>query len=125
MKHFSNTDEHDSYRDMLDYIRDNMKDKDREALKALLNNKHGRWFLMRLLDRTKVNSEAFTGNSTTFYNEGRRSIGVELINDIAALGLTGFNLKQKAEKEYVKVQTEYKELYIQRNLDIERKQGED
>ena len=45
---------------------------DQSALLSLLKNKEGRWFLMRMLDATGVNSNSFTGNSTTFFNEGKR-----------------------------------------------------
>lgn len=52
----------------------------RNDLRAVLATQAGRRFLFRLLDEVcKVNSVSFTGNSQTFYLEGRRSVGVELM----------------------------------------------
>ena len=98
--------------EMLDYIRSSMAEKDRESLRTLLNMPEGRWFIVRLLDKTKVMLESFTGNSSTFYNEGRRSVGVALINEISNLGLDGFDKRQLAEKEYILEQQRFKELFL-------------
>ena len=83
-----------------------IRQKDAEALSNLLKSEDGRWFLMRLLDSTGISASAFTGNSTTFYNEGRRDIGVQLNNRIHLLGLEAIKNKQKAELEYVQLQIE-------------------
>ena len=69
------------------YITAEIARKDNEALKELLNSESGRWFLMRLLDATKVNAVCFTGNSKTFYNEGRRDVGLGIIADIVKLAV--------------------------------------
>ena len=98
---------------MAEYIQAQMRRKDAEALTELLNSPSGRWFLMRMFDRTKLVSNSFTGNSSTFYNEGRRAVGVELMNEITCLGLEAFSLKQLAEREYILQQQEYKQLYLQ------------
>lgn len=98
---------------MLEYIQSKMHERDANALKELLDTPSGRWFIMRLLDKTKVLSDCFTGNSQTFYNEGRRKVGIDLVNDIALLGLAGFEKKQLAEKEYIMQQQEFKMLYLQ------------
>ena len=42
---------------------------------------------MRMLDATGVNSNSFTGNSTTFFNEGKRQVGLELLGRITDLGI--------------------------------------
>lgn len=94
------------------YIREHMAEKDRQALMGLLKDPNGRWFLMRLLDKTKVMTDCFTGNSSTFYNEGRRKVGVDLVNEIAALGLEAFGYKQQAEREYILEQQRMKELFF-------------
>lgn len=103
------------------YIREHMAEKDKQALMSLLKNPNGRWFLMRLLDKTRIMTDCFTGNSATFYNEGRRKVGVDLVNEIACLGLQGFELKQKAEKEYVLEQQKMKELYFEKIREDEYK----
>ncbi len=84
--------------------------RDRESLVEILNSESGRWFLMRLLDATKVNAVCFTGNSKTFYNEGRRDVGLGVIKSISALGLEGIRLKQQAEMEYAEFQLKLQEL---------------
>ena len=109
----SNTDETSRLAKLQNFIREQMAERDKQALNALLDSEEGRWFLMRLLDKTKVMSDSFTGNSATFYNEGRRKVGVDLVNEIAALGLDAFAKKQLAEREYVLKQQEFKELYIE------------
>ena len=111
-KLMSVTDENSAQKRMTDFIQNQMHRKDAQALKDLLNTPSGRWFLMRLLDKTKVMSDCFTGNSSTFYNEGRRKVGVDLVTEIASLGLEAFDLKQLAEREYILQQQEYKNLYL-------------
>ena len=54
---------------------------------------------MRMLDATGINSNSFTGNSTTFFNEGKRQVGLELLSRISELGIDAVKLKQKAELE--------------------------
>jgi hypothetical protein len=97
--------------DMLNkFFQAEIRHKDEEALMELLLTPSGRWFLMRLLDAAKVNAPCFTGNSQTFYNEGRREVGLMLLNNIAALGLEGIKLKQEAEIEYIKMQQKAREI---------------
>lgn len=94
------------------WIKRQMEDKDREALKKVLKTQAGRWFFIRLLEQTGYQAPAFTGNSQTFYNEGRREFGVWLKKAvIAMLGMDGFDLVQKAEKEYVSFQQKKKIFY--------------
>ena len=54
-------------------------------LQWLLANAQGRRVLARILDMSGTGRNSFTGSSTTFYNEGRRSIGVELEAEAKAL----------------------------------------
>ena len=86
---------------------------DQNSLTSILKNKEGRWFLMRLLDATGVNSSSFTGNSTTFFNEGKRQVGLELLARIQELGFDAVKLKQKAELEYIEHQLRARELAVE------------
>lgn len=86
---------------------------DNEALKSLLKSENGRWFLMRLLDMTGVMANSFTGNSTTFYNEGRRQVGLDILAQITALGIEAVKLKQKGELEYIERQLRARELAVE------------
>ena len=86
---------------------------DQSSLMSLLKNKEGRWFLMRLLDATGINANSFTGNSHTFFNEGKRQVGLELLARIQELGIDAVKLKQKAELEYIEHQLRARELAVE------------
>ena len=86
---------------------------DQGSLMSLLENKEGRWFLMRLLDATGINANSFTGNSHTFFNEGKRQVGLELLARIQELGIDAVKLKQKAELEYIEHQLRARELAVE------------
>jgi predicted hydrocarbon binding protein len=57
--------------------------REREDLSKMLNDPAGRRVLWRILDQSKLlASDMFTGNSTTFYNLGKRDLGLWLYNEI-------------------------------------------
>lgn len=60
--------------------------KDREQqladLRSLMKTKSGRRLAFRILELTGVNRSSFTGNSTTFFNEGQRNIGLWLTDEL-------------------------------------------
>lgn len=111
-KYKSNTGEDRKQALLTEYMVREQARRDKEALLDLLGSESGRWFLMRMLDVTKVNSMCFTGNSKTFYNEGRRDVGLGIIKSILALGLQGIELKQQAEMEYAEFQLKLQELAV-------------
>lgn len=98
------TDQNSRQAKLQEFFYRELQKRDQDALLTILNSESGRWFLMRLLDKTKVNADNFTGNSQTFYNEGMRKVGLLIPNDIQNLGITGVKLKQKAELEYINTQ---------------------
>jgi hypothetical protein len=112
-KYKSNTGEDRKQALLTEYMLREQARRDKEALLDLLGSESGRWFLMRMLDVTKVNSMCFTGNSKTFYNEGRRDVGLGIIKSILALGLQGIELKQQAEMEYAEFQLKLQELAVE------------
>ena len=112
-KYKSNTGEDRRQALLTEYMVKEQARRDKEALLDLLGSESGRWFLMRMLDVTKVNSMCFTGNSKTFYNEGRRDVGLGIIKSILALGLQGIELKQQAEMEYAEFQLKLQELAVE------------
>lgn len=112
-KYKSNTGEDRKQALLTEYMVREQARRDKEALLDLLGSESGRWFLMRMLDVTKVNSMCFTGNSKTFYNEGRRDVGLGIIKSILALGLQGIELKQQAEMEYAEFQLKLQELVVE------------
>jgi hypothetical protein len=58
------------------------REQDLEDVKGLLFTKSGRRFMWRILSFCKVFETSFTGNSTTFFNEGMRNVGLMLLADI-------------------------------------------
>ena len=69
-------------------------------MKWPLQNELGRWFLLRMFQACKLNGSTFTGNSGTFYNEGRREVAVAFYNLIRnELGVEGVKLLHQAEIE--------------------------
>ena len=112
-KYKSNTGEDRRQALLTEYMVKEQARMAKEALLDLLGRESGRWFLMRMLDVTKVNSMCFNGNSKTFYNEGRRDVGLGIIKSILALGLQGIELKQQAEMEYAEFQLKLQELAVE------------
>ena len=95
---------------------------DQSALMSLLKNKEGRWFLMRMLDATGINSNSFTGNSTTFFNEVKRQVGLELLGRITELSINAVKLKQKAVLAYLEHQLRARELVVEHTVNQEGRQ---
>ncbi|MGB0750568.1 MAG: hypothetical protein ACPGQI_01370 [Gammaproteobacteria bacterium] len=54
-----------------------------EDFRSVLETPAGRRFISRLLDQTGLlAADMFTGNSTTFYNLGKRDTGLWIYNEI-------------------------------------------
>lgn len=88
---------------------------DAEAYKYMLTDPRGRWFLMRLFDNTYVNATTFTGNGQSFFNEGKRAVGINVNRKIVeTLGTDGIKLRQQAELEYIKVQKDAERMISER-----------
>lgn len=49
------------------------------AVLKLATSDEGRRFIYHVLDICGIHTSSFTGNSQTFYLEGRRSVGLEII----------------------------------------------
>lgn len=73
---------------------------DTEAMRWILSDKRGRWFLQRMFQACQLNGNTFTGNSGTFYNEGRRDVAVSFYQLIRMkLKEEGIRLLHQAELE--------------------------
>jgi hypothetical protein len=60
-----------------------VEQRENEDLSKMLNDPAGRRVLWRILDQSKLLApDMFTGNSTTFYNLGKRDLGLWLYNEI-------------------------------------------
>lgn len=89
---------------LLELVEVDKQKLDRESLLFLLSHTEGRWFLMRLFDRTDLFGNTFNTDALiNAYSEGRRSVGINILSDIKGLGMDGLKLKQQAEAEYAKL----------------------
>lgn len=53
-----------------------------DDIKHVLGSPGGRRFIWKYLSFAGVFQTSFTGNSQTFFNEGKRTVGLKLIDDI-------------------------------------------
>jgi hypothetical protein len=60
----------------------NKRKTEQGDLRQLLSTKWGRRMVWRILERTGQHRTSFTGNSTTFFNEGQRNIGLWLVDEV-------------------------------------------
>lgn len=74
--------------------------KDKDALNHLLSTPEGRWFLIRLLEDCMIYADTFTGDNRTFFNEGKRSVGLRIMARVNELGEQARLFKHQGENEY-------------------------
>ena len=81
-----------------------IRERDIEALNHVLSTELGRWFFCRLLDHTNILKQSFTGNSETFFNEGKRKVGLTYMNMLGHIGdgVEGVKKYHQAQLEYKK-----------------------
>ena len=60
----------------------NIRDTEVADVKLLLTKQWGRRLVWRILGQTGQHRTSFTGNSTTFFNEGARNIGLWLVDEV-------------------------------------------
>lgn len=58
------------------------RQRDEDDLKWVLADKRGRRVMASLLTMTGLYKTSFTGNSETFFREGRRDIGLQILDRI-------------------------------------------
>lgn len=89
-----------------------IRDRDIDALNHVLSTELGRWFFCRLLDRTNILKQSFTGNSETFFNEGKRKVGLAYMNDLGSIGdgVEGVMKYHQAQLEYIQQQKLFNDL---------------
>lgn len=89
-----------------------IRERDIEALNHVLSTELGRWFFCRIFDHTGILKRSFTGNSETFFNEGRRSVGLTYMNMLGQIGdgIEGVKKYHQAQLEYIQQQKLFKEL---------------
>lgn len=62
--------------------RKHKRDQEVEDLKVILATAGGRAFIWRFLSYCGVYRTSYTGNSTTFFNEGKRQVGLHLLDEV-------------------------------------------
>lgn len=70
------------------------REKELAEFKAILETYGGRSFVWRLLTQCGVFRTSFTGNSTTFFNEGKRQIGLWTLDEIYSADPNAFQKMQ-------------------------------
>ena len=90
-------------RDEEQQARINMEKVEREILlndmRYVLSSVQGRRLIWRILDMAGVYRSSFTGNSTTFFNEGARNIGLRVLSDVMDAKPEAFLLMQNEDKK--------------------------
>jgi len=61
---------------------ENERKQELEDIKNILGTPSGERFFKRFFEAGKIFSTSFTGNSTTFYNEGHRNFALIFLGDI-------------------------------------------
>jgi len=73
-----------------------------EDVRTILELPAGRRFVWRYLEKAGIFETSFTGNNTTFFNEGRRDIGLKLLADVMQAKPEAYvQMAQEAEKREV------------------------
>lgn len=81
-----------------------LRDQELNDIRTIMSTKEGRRYMLGLLKRCNIYRNSFTGNSTTFYNEGMRNIGLKVLGDINEGSLDLYNtMMQEAQEEGVKL----------------------
>ncbi len=57
---------------------------------ALLASETGRDFVYEVLNLCGIYDNQFTGNSSTFFNEGRRSVGIDILRMMSDVDPTAY-----------------------------------
>lgn len=55
-----------------------------ELIKKLYESKEGREYFLHLIEKTGIFKTSMTGNSTTFFNEGKRDVGLQVLSELTA-----------------------------------------
>lgn len=89
-----------------------MRERDVDALNHVLSTELGRWFFCRIFDHTGILKRSFTGNPETYFNEGRRSVGITYMQMLGAIGdgVEGVKKYHQAQLEYINQQKLFKDL---------------
>lgn len=100
MRYMANTGEDTHRAEYQRVLNTEIINKDTAVMQWMLENPEGRWFLLRMFQSCQLTGTTFTGNSSTFFKEGRRSVVCELFELVRSrLGMKGLKLLHQAEME--------------------------
>ena len=66
----------------IEEVRARAKEREVEDFKKVLSNPEGRRFIWKIMSEAGVFRTSFTGNSETFFNEGKRSMGLMVLEEV-------------------------------------------
>lgn len=66
----------------------------------LMSDKRGRRIVWRILEQAGVYRTSFTGNSSTFFNEGKRSMGLFVLSEVHEIAPDALPQMLKEQKSY-------------------------
>lgn len=70
-----------------------------EEIKSILSTKLGRRFIWRHMSDAGIFTSCFTGNSATFFNEGKRDVGLKILAEVMEYSPDSFVTMMKESKE--------------------------
>lgn len=83
--------------------------------RAVMSTREGRRYVWGLLGDAGVYRTSFTGNATTYFNEGKRDIGLRVLADIT----------RACPEQYLVMQSEaQRDSTVQRASDVPKKENE-
>jgi hypothetical protein len=59
-----------------------LRDQEIADVKFLLSTQQGRRYIWKHMSNAGIYNTSFTGNSTTFFNEGKRDIGLKMLAEV-------------------------------------------
>jgi hypothetical protein len=75
------------------------REREIEKLGQMLKDKDNRAFVWRILENCGVYHTSFTGNdSTTNFNEGKRQIGLMILEELSEVDPSAFSMMQREAK---------------------------
>lgn len=86
-----------------------LRERELDDVKAVLSTKEGRRVWWKFLDFCGVFRSSFTGNNSTFYNEGQRNVGLKMLGDMNEAMPDAYALMLKEAKEVAPPKNEDKD----------------
>ena len=76
-----------------------LRERELNDLRVVMSSVEGRRFVWRLLEKAGVFRTSFTGNSTTFFNEGMRNMGLMVLGDVHEAAADAYIMMMNESKE--------------------------